>query len=630
MSINNERFDVLHNFISPVTGRVLADFNYVLVGNAQGIATPSPILIDIRLEIIKLKQRLNKLVEADFIIGHPNNEIPEAQVLVTMGDGFMYNTNGTVSTTMIIPIGSLPDLPFTNIWIGDITNRPVPQQRIELLNLPTFLTVNPLNNFGLYNLYTGQFSVTSPTQIATPTTTQRIDMSNTPIISRGKMLIGATNYLPPIVTFDAIPPFVHVTGSLNWNPPALLGGKDAVLTEIGLNPGEIFIGNPNPGFAGEITTTTALLPTNLPDLTFRMIWRGNAFNRPVEVNDLTLLETRVGSLETTVLSIQGQIAQLEIQIGALQLQVGALDTALGLLTIEVQTIATTVAGLVTSVFILGTTVASLGLAVTTLQAQVTQLFNRPLNQINPPTGDVNMNNHKIINLANPVNPLDAVNLQTLTSAIAGTITAVNGTTNQIDATTLATVVTLSLPNDVIVNTSLTAGNLKLIGNILQSTNTNGNIEIIPDGSGDIILSPSPSTGFVGVGNTPSFLFDVFGEIRTQRLLGNTNSPPTVALGAAGVVGTGPTSSIVGSEVGGIFTLTTGTGLMLLGGLAATFTLASAMPSSTFSVVFYPANTNARGIASHATSTSSTVFTFTVGMGFVASTAYIWNYQIVGY
>ena len=33
-------YDVLHNFISPVTGRVLSDPDYVLVGDYQGIATP--------------------------------------------------------------------------------------------------------------------------------------------------------------------------------------------------------------------------------------------------------------------------------------------------------------------------------------------------------------------------------------------------------------------------------------------------------------------------------------------------------------------------------------------------------------------------------------------------------------
>ena len=50
------KFDILHNFISPVTGRVLADYNYVLVGNKQGIAIPSPILIDLRLDLMNLRK----------------------------------------------------------------------------------------------------------------------------------------------------------------------------------------------------------------------------------------------------------------------------------------------------------------------------------------------------------------------------------------------------------------------------------------------------------------------------------------------------------------------------------------------------------------------------------------------
>lgn len=38
------KFDVLHNFISPVTGRILCDPTYVLVGDSNGVAMPSPIL----------------------------------------------------------------------------------------------------------------------------------------------------------------------------------------------------------------------------------------------------------------------------------------------------------------------------------------------------------------------------------------------------------------------------------------------------------------------------------------------------------------------------------------------------------------------------------------------------------
>ena len=114
-------YDVLHNFISPVTGRVLSDPDYVLVGDKQGIATPSPILIDLRLDLENLTEHYDRLVTADFIIGHPNKEIPGAQVLSTMEDGFMYNTGGIVSTINTPP---LPDLQFNNIWIGDVNNRP--------------------------------------------------------------------------------------------------------------------------------------------------------------------------------------------------------------------------------------------------------------------------------------------------------------------------------------------------------------------------------------------------------------------------------------------------------------------------------------------------------------------------
>jgi prefoldin subunit 5 len=122
-----------------------------------------------------------------------------------------------------------------------------------------------------------------------------------------------------------------------------------------------------------------------------------------------------------------------------------------------------------------------------------------------------------------------------------------------------------------------------------------------------------------------------GALLISRIANNANAPsvtPTVSLGAVGVVGTGATSSLVGGEVGGRFTLNTGTGVLTTGTIA-TFTLASAMPSSTFSVIFYPAS---GAISLNANSTSSTQFTIsnTGLLGLTASTTYVWNYQIVGY
>lgn len=726
MSCNCGQLDLLYNFISPVTGRILADPNYVLVGNKNGIAIPSPILIDVRLDLIALRKRYNTLVKGDIVIGKPNNELPNAQVLFNLENGYLYTTDGILSTNTIIPIEDLPDLEYKHIWIGDVTNRPVPQQRVTLDNLPSFLSANPLNNLGLYNLYTGQFSVTSPTQAGQPSITQRIDMSNMPHLSKGKMWIGKINYTPPVITIDAIFPYVHVTGSLNWSAPGIPPGDgDAVPTEIGLNPGEIFIGDPaNPG---QIIASTVIPSTALPDLLSGAIWRGDINNRPVVSFSLGQLETRMSSAESAIIALQGAVGQLEVQLGSLQLQVGALDTALGLLTIEVQAIATTVAGLVTAVAILSPTVASLGLAVTTLESQVTQLFNRTLNQIPLATADVNLNGHKIINLADAVNALDAVNLQTMQAAISaatgGVITSITGTANQITANTVGAAVTLSLPSDVIISTSLSAGNLELIANslistntngnilldpngtgnidtvnhkiinladpvdpldavnlqtltaaisasgvssitgtanqvtasapsgavtlslpstvivstsiaaanmelntnVLQSNNTNGSISIAPNGSGNLLLIPSPGTGLVGVKGTPSYPLDVFGITRTQRLMGNTGI--TVAPGSTAITGTGRTANNDGSELGGLINLNTGTGISA-SGIILTVTFATAMPTGAYSVVLTPASLSAAGLQIYVIKSTPSLFTIRCTTNLANSTTYSFMYQVI--
>jgi len=118
-------FDVLHNFISPVTGRILATEGYVLVGNTSGIAVPAPDLIDLRLDLINLRVDFDVASSASYITGFSNSRLPNAQVLYSLPNGFIVNTAGVVSTSAIIPIESLPNLTEDNIWVGDATNRPV-------------------------------------------------------------------------------------------------------------------------------------------------------------------------------------------------------------------------------------------------------------------------------------------------------------------------------------------------------------------------------------------------------------------------------------------------------------------------------------------------------------------------
>jgi len=75
------KVDVLHNFISPVTGRVLSDRNYVLFGNNQGVAIPSPILTDIRLDLMNLRKDYEFSSAATFVLNVPNDKLPNAQAL---------------------------------------------------------------------------------------------------------------------------------------------------------------------------------------------------------------------------------------------------------------------------------------------------------------------------------------------------------------------------------------------------------------------------------------------------------------------------------------------------------------------------------------------------------------------
>ena len=112
------KFDVLHNFISPVTGRILCDPTYVLVGDSNGIAMPSPIL--------------SNILDASFVIGSPNASLPNAQVLDSLANGYIYNTAGTVSTTPTV----IPFLTEGYLWIGDATNTPTEYRTITIDNLP--------------------------------------------------------------------------------------------------------------------------------------------------------------------------------------------------------------------------------------------------------------------------------------------------------------------------------------------------------------------------------------------------------------------------------------------------------------------------------------------------------------
>jgi hypothetical protein len=111
------KYDRLYNFISPVTGKLPIDRGYTLLGDKDGRSFVSPILIDVRQDIIDLKRKIGNFEE-------------------------------------------LKKLDHNRIWIGDYDNQPVEQLHIGIINLPPLAEAvfpNPISPI------TGDFRIPNPT-----------------------------------------------------------------------------------------------------------------------------------------------------------------------------------------------------------------------------------------------------------------------------------------------------------------------------------------------------------------------------------------------------------------------------------------------------------------------------------
>ena len=149
-------------FMSPVTGRIILPMfpdltrNYIWIGDRNGRPIASPALIDLRLEIIDLRNRLSR---TRFILQAASENFDSSQALNQLVPGILKHTDGIVSIAVpgsdypdpnltykyvyigneenkpqeypTIQVNNLPDLTFKKIWMGDEDNRPVESDAIS-------------------------------------------------------------------------------------------------------------------------------------------------------------------------------------------------------------------------------------------------------------------------------------------------------------------------------------------------------------------------------------------------------------------------------------------------------------------------------------------------------------------
>lgn len=368
-------------------------YQYILEGDINGKAIASPVLLDTRLDLARMRA-------AEYIISRPNEKLPQATVLSQLPDGFMKNVGGDVVITDV-DSGNI-SISEDKLLTGDANGEAIEVDKVKLKNLPSFFTINPLQVGGLYNLYTGS---ANPLNLAEPTTTLTLQRCNMAGLTPGYLNIGA-------VVLPTEDPF-----NFGINRPVEIQVLP-IDNMAALGFDKLWIGNvfDRPAPVDNIDIN------HLPNLTYESIWRGDINGRPIESSDLTTaisnidelssqlydaqldiidLQTRVAALEADVIAIEGEIAAIEAEIAGIQAELVLIEAAIAAL--QVQT-------------------AALEVAVAQINVELDQLR---LNNI-PTDADITVSGYKIIDLGDPTLPTDAVNLQTLEGHIANLDVTLSG------------------------------------------------------------------------------------------------------------------------------------------------------------------------------------------------------------
>lgn len=425
--------DFTDTFMNPQDGTLLLSSfpslqkNYTFLGNNSNQAFASPILIDIRLELIRLKSLLGT---TRFILQSKIAELYNAQALDQLTTGFLYNTDGILSIQT--PGSGNLSLQEGYVYVGDSNNLAVGQPTINFDNLPDLLNK--------------QIIIGNSSDRPEARTTFYYD--NFPDLQYKNLIVGDVSNRPIQTLTVFIDNLPNLTNQKIWrgnslNRPeesdALTNTENSLSQTIQDLANLASIVSAISDAVNALTSTVDAIETGIASI------GGFAAILLLQVQVLGLigavasLSSRVSDVEGDVSVIQGQITDIYNNITALNTRIDNLrlnnilaDADVSFYGFKLINLADPVSP--TDGVNLRTMQAAIdgipGSIIITLQGAVSgsgpsnqpiiTTFNLTLNQI-ANAGNIDISNYRIINLADPLSPQDAVNLRTLQSTI-GNIT----------------------------------------------------------------------------------------------------------------------------------------------------------------------------------------------------------------
>lgn len=239
-------------FLSPVTGKLATSSQlpglspeYTYLGNELGETQPSPIIIDIRLDLISLRKLIPiDVSDSSFLLKNTDARLPNSQSLESLKvDGLLKTVTNTLHLAVANTDYLTPDLLENKVWIGDENNKAAQSDTIGLDNLPSLTKEKvwqgdgnnrPIEVFLDYltpDLAQNNLWIGNSLNRATPKPT--ISLMNLPSLTKGKVWQGDSLNRPEEAEIDLAP--TDATYILQ-KPTMSLPNAQALSELMGLDP----------------------------------------------------------------------------------------------------------------------------------------------------------------------------------------------------------------------------------------------------------------------------------------------------------------------------------------------------------------------------------------------------------